>query len=253
VVGARLLPACALILAGCSEAAPLADAQAAVAATVAPAVVAVREIVPELPAPVPPTIHPAAVDLIVEFEVSSPAYYRSRLSGVYWPGGASGPTWGIGYDGGHQTRTRILDDWQTHEARQRLAETAGLTGNTARDRIPDWRDITTPFALASNVFAHASLPEYLRRAERAFGPSIDNVPATAEGALVSLVYNRGGSMTGNARREMRAIRDRCLPAGDVDCIAAELRAMCRLWEGTPNGPGLCRRRNAEADLAETPP
>ena len=67
---------------------------------------------------------------------------------------------------------------------------------------------------------------------------------------MSLVYNRGASMAGPRNAEKRAIRDVCLPAGDTQCVATELRAMCRLWAGTPNGPGLCARREDEARLAE---
>lgn len=241
------------LIAACGDGPPLERAQAAVSAYTAPVVVATREAVeavaPTLPPAPPPLIDPRAVDLIVEFEVSSPAYYGKRLSGVIWPGGASGATWGIGYDGGHQTRSVIRQDWHAHEAVEQLATTAGITGATARDRIGEWRGIITPYAYAYQVFAEASLPEYHARARRAFGQPFDALPPPAAGALTSLVYNRGASMTGNARREMRAIRDECLPPGDVVCIANEIRAMCRLWQGTPNGPGLCRRRDAEADLA----
>ena len=257
---ALVLPACALILAAC-QSPSIEGGQAAVSAAVAPVVVAAREAVPTLP-PQPvlpvatatpaPTVYPGAVDLIVEFEVSSPGYYGARLAGVYYPGGASGPTWGIGYDGGHQTSGVILHDWQLHESRERLAESAGVTGNTAKARIGEWQGIRTAYAYAYRVFADVSVPEYHRRAQRAFGDALGRLPPPAEGALVSLVYNRGGSMTGNARREMRAIRDECLPAADVACVARELRAMCRLWQGTPNGPGLCRRRDAEADLSLQP-
>lgn len=252
----------ALAVAGCGDpGTPVERAQAAVSAVTAPAVVAAREAVPTLP-PEPalpvatatpaPTVYPGAVDLIVEFEVSSPGYYGARLAGVYYPGGASGPTWGIGYDGGHQTSGVIRRDWQLHDARERLATSAGVTGSTAKARIGEWQGISTPYGYAYRVFADVSVPEYHRRAQRAFGDDLGNLPPPAEGALVSLVYNRGGSMTGNARREMRAIRDECLPAGDAHCVARELRAMCRLWQGTPNGPGLCRRRDAEADLAVSP-
>lgn len=257
VLPARAL-ALALLVAGCDQPPTVERGQAAVSAAIAPAVVAAREAVPTLPPepmlPVPtatpaPTVYPGAVDLIVEFEVSSPGYYGARLDGVYYPGGASGPTWGIGYDGGHQTSGMILRDWQLHDARERLATSAGVTGSTAKARIGEWQGISTPYGYAYRVFADVSVPEYHRRAQRAFGDALSDLPPPAEGALVSLVYNRGGSMTGNARREMRAIRDECLPAADAHCVARELRAMCRLWRGTPNGLGLCRRRDAEANLA----
>ena len=85
---ALVLSACALILAAC-QSPSIEGGQAAVSAAVAPVVVAAREAVPTLPPqpvlPVPtatpaPTVYPGAVDLIVQFEVSSPGYYGARLA-----------------------------------------------------------------------------------------------------------------------------------------------------------------------------
>jgi hypothetical protein len=56
-------------------------------------------------------------------------------------------------------------------------------------------------------------------------------------------------MAGERRREMRAIRDDCVPAADTACIAAQLRAMARLWVGPDIEGGMRRRRHAEAALA----
>src|SRR3546814_1265009 len=85
-----------------------------------------------------------------------------------WPGGSSGVTWGIGYDGGHQTQSVIVDDWQTHGQVDRLGGTAGITGRAAQTALPRFRDIPTPFDHASQVFEERSLVEYERRTERAF-------------------------------------------------------------------------------------
>lgn len=57
-------------------------------------------------------------------------------------------------------------------------------------------------------------------------------------------------MAGDSRREMKTIRDVCLPASDSACVARELRSMCRLWRGTSIEAGLCARREAEAKLSE---
>src|SRR5690606_8073680 len=166
------------------------------------------------------------------------AYYQKRLERPIWPGGASGVTWGIGYDGGHQVRSTIEDDWQAHAAVARLVTTAGVTGQRAQTALPAYRDIITPFDYAAEIFESRSLIEYERRAARAFDVDLADLPPGACAALVSLVYNRGGSMTGDSRREMKAIRDRCLPDRDYPCVAAELRAMERLWRGTVNYNGL---------------
>ncbi len=239
-----------------AEGAPLERVQTALADALTPPVVAVREGIqrvvppPAPPAPVLPLVDPRAVQLIVHYEVTSPAFYRARLQGVIWPSGASGATWGVGYDGGHQTRAVIERDWQRHQHRDLLSTTAGITGARARDLVRALGEVVTAYAYAFEVFEQSSLPVYHGRARRAFGASdFDRLSPAAAGALVSVVYNRGGGMAGDTRREMRTIRDDCMPSVDVHCIAREIRAMCRIWRGTPNDAGLCRRRNDEAALA----
>lgn len=231
------------------------DLQATVASAITPASGAVREAVdatvsaPAAQGPTPP-VSPAAVAHIIRWEVSSPAYYTRALQRPIWPGGASGVTWGIGYDGGHQSRAVIEADWHAHPHGQRLADTASITGNAARAALPRFRDIVTPFDLAVDVFERASLPVYHRTAVRAYGDGLLQLPLDAQGALVGNTYNRGGSMVGSRNIEKRTIRDECIPAGDLACIAAQLRAQCRLWQGTNLEAGLCARREDEARLVE---
>lgn len=233
------------------EAVPL---QADLAEIAFPAVVSARETVQAVvpPTPLPPIgderFIECATNLIVQWEISGPTVYMRKYEGVIWPGGASGPTWGIGYDGGHQTRATISLDWRAHGAVARLSDTAGVVGQPARDRVRggEWRGVVTPYPYAAQVFGDSTLPTYTAAARRAFGPPFDQQPATTRCSLVSLVYNRGGQMGGDRRREMRSIRDTCLPAADAACVARELVSMCRLWAGTPNGPGLCARRKDEA-------
>ena len=234
---------------------PLPQAVEAVADAVSTPLLAAQEAVETLTPTLPPpeaanaACRRVAAALIIRWEVSSPAFYRKKLEKPIWPGGASGVTWGIGYDGGHQTRATIVDDWQEHEAVERLGTTAGITGQQARAILSQYRDIPTAFEYASRVFEERSLIEYERRTERAFDTDLAAMKPGACAALVSLVYNRGASMTGDSRREMRNIRDQCLP-NDHACTAAELRSMKRLWRGTVNENGLSARREAEAQLAE---
>lgn len=215
---------------------------------------ALEDLTPLLPPPEPrdAACRRAAAALTLRWEVTSPAFYRKRLQLPVWPGGASGVTWGIGYDGGHQTRPVIVDDWLDHAQVDRLGSTAGVTGRDAQAVLPRFRDIATPFDHASRVFEERSLVEYERRTERAFRNGFTDLRPNACGAMVSLVYNRGAAMTGDSRREMRNIRDKCMPTQDYACIAAELRSMKRLWRGTVNENGLSARREAEAILVETP-
>lgn len=227
-------------------------AQLEVAEATVPAIVDVRAAIAEI-APPPPTdecyVHPDAVALIVRFEVTSPAYYSARLEGVIWPGLQSGATWGVGYDGGHQTRTRIVTDWHEHTHAERLASTAGVIGPRAKDLLPGLADVRTPYPLAASVFEAATLPTYCRLAERTFKGARELLPERAFGAIVATVFNRGVAMNGDKRREMKTIRDVCVPAGDVACLVREFRSMPRLWVGTPAENGLRNRYFATAELA----
>ncbi|MEN5208019.1 hypothetical protein ABE493_07835 [Stenotrophomonas terrae] len=230
------------------------DMQSATAAHAAPAIAAVRDVVQAvLPAPEddePPLVSPAAVAHIVRWEVTSPAYYQRKLQRPIWPGGASGVTWGIGYDGGHQSARLILRDWEAHPDAAQLAGTAGITGGRAKAALPAYRDIIVPFGLAERVFVDTSLPVYRRSTLHAYGDGALSLPPDAFGALLGNTYNRGSSMVGDRNREKRAIRDVCIPAGDVTCIGMQLRSQCRLWRDTALEAGLCGRRDSEAALAE---
>ena len=211
----------------------------------------VSEVFPVVPARagLSPRLAALSSVLIVRWEVGSPSRYTQRYAGVYWPGGASGPTWGIGYDGGHQTASAILRDWSEHPLSNRLAQTSGLTGQAAKLAVGRWRGITTPFILANSVFQNRTLPAYALQTERTLGTHYTTLPEPTQAALISLGYNRGWSMLGQRNVEKRAIKNDCLPRQDTACIAIQLRSMCRLWAGTPNGAGLCSRRNDEARVA----
>lgn len=193
-----------------------------------------------------------ARDLLLRWEVSGQARYQRDLQHPVWPGGASGVTWGIGYDGGHQYPATIIRDWGEHPAAQRLATTAGATGAEARAILPRYRDIIIAWADAVRVLDESSIPVYRARARRAYGRAFDSAPQGVQDALTSEVYNRGEGMAGPARAERRTIRDVCLPRRDAECVARQLEASCRVWAGTPNGPGLCARRRDEARVARNP-
>lgn len=189
-------------------------------------------------------------DVLVRWEVSSQQAYVRRWQWPIWPGGASGITWGIGYDGGHQSQPTILREWAQHPDRLRLGTTAGITGEAARAALPLYRDITVPWPMALDVLERHSVPRYWAVAVRAYGRQLREASPGVQCALLSEAYNRGESMAGERRRERRHIRDVCLPARDAQCVAEQLRASCRVWSNDRvNGPGLCARRQAEALIA----
>lgn len=168
-----------------------------------------------------------------------------------WPGGGSGITLGIGYDLGFVTPEQFEEDWSaflSSDEIERLKSAIGITGGSAQQRASQFKDITVTREQAEQVFKNRTLPLHSKRTEEAF-PGVDKLPPDAQGALVSLVFNRGPSMTGDRRKEMRAVRD-AVAQGDLQEIANQIRAMKRIWAGQGLN-GLLRRRDAEADLVES--
>lgn len=173
-----------------------------------------------------------------------------------WPGGASGITIGIGYDLGYMKEEEFRKDWGpylTEEEIERLVAVIGKNSKGAKDIAGQFSDIIIKRSDAEAVFTERSLPKYEEMTRRAF-PGFDSLPEDAQGALVSLVFNRGSSMNGDGRIEMRTIKDLVFVYEDrrdilLD-IAGEIRKMKRLWVGK-GLDGLLRRRDAEADLVES--
>lgn len=204
-----------------------------------------------MPEPAPKAVvAPEAVALMIRYEIISPAYYRKRLIRPIWPGGASGVTWCVGYDGGHQTRHVIAEDWIAHPAVGRLVNTAGLRGEKAKAALPDYRDIISDYPLCEKVFGERTLIQYERRTARLFRNGYDDLPFLVKGVLVSLVYNRGDSTVGDSRREMKTMVVECVPHGDLVCLAREFRKSKRVWNGSSIEAGMHRRREEEAALIE---
>ncbi len=186
---------------------------------------------------------------LVEFEVSSEENYEKKLVRPTWPGGASGVTIGIGYDLGYNTPTQIGADWQGHlpdEDVDRLVAVAGLKGSAAEAARAKVATVRVPLPAARVVFYTRTLPRYAADTRRAY-PGAERLPADAQSAMLSLVFNRGTAMQGDRRREMREIVP-LVAARDLTGIAARLRSMKRLWEALP---GLIKRREAEAILVES--
>lgn len=189
------------------------------------------------------------LDQLVSFEVSSPAYYRKRLSHPTWPGVDSGATIGIGYDLGMSPAAEARADWSPHvdsATLDRLLTAVGITGSRAQALVASLADITIALESAEAVFYSRSLP-LAAKTTRALYPGIERLPADAQSMLLSLVYNRGASTAGPRRTEMANLKDLIAAPSpqDLDAIAAQLEAMVRLW---PDTPGLRDRRITEAAL-----
>lgn len=198
-------------------------------------------------------LNDASMNLILRFEVGGgESYYNQNLRFPTWPEGQSGITIGVGYDLGYNTENTISNDWgQSVEKSKidRLLTCAKKTGTAAQQILNTVKDIEIPWSAAFSVYNNVTIPKFWTLTCSTF-PGVENVDPNCQGALLSLVFNRGGSLKGDSRLEMRNIRD-LVPKKDYTNIASQIRAMKRLWQGTSIEKGMSRRRDAEADLVLT--
>lgn len=186
------------------------------------------------------------LDFIIERETGGPDEYNPHPE---WPGEASGITIGVGYDLGFNSSASISREWSEHVTRAdlaRLVACTGIRGDDARLLLFTVRDIRISWESALEVFKQVTVPKFYLQMLRIY-PQADQLEPNQTAALLSLVFNRGSSLTGDRRREMLAIQS-ALSAGKLAEVPDLLRSMQRLW---PDTKGLRIRRELEAELFET--
>jgi len=190
-----------------------------------------------------------SVDLIIQFEVGGRAYYEKALQKPTWAGGDSGITIGLGYDCGYNTEKQFFKDWGnqlTPNFLEPLRRVVGLKGEQAKSMLRgELLQVRVPYNAAYEVFVKCSIPRYYALT-KAIYPELDTLNEDTQGALVSMVYNRGNKIEGDSRLEMKAIVD-MVAKQDYLGIAEEIEKSKRLWE-SKGLDGLVKRREAEADL-----
>jgi len=195
-------------------------------------------------------LNEASMNLILRFEVGGgESYYNRFLRFPTWPKGQSGVTIGVGYDLGYNTENTIQSDWGQNLSKEkvdRLLQCAGKTGISARDALNSVKDIEVLWPAAFSVYEQVTIPKFWKLTCSVF-PGSEDLNPNCQGALLSLVFNRGGSLKGDRRTEMKNIRN-LVTNKDYRGIAEQIRAMKRLWRGTEIEKGMARRRDAEADL-----
>lgn len=191
-------------------------------------------------------------NLILKYEVGGGAsYYNKALKHPCYPGGASGVTIGIGYDLGYNSKDQFANDWKSilpDDTYSRLQACLGAKGESAKQLIRNVKDIEIAWEDASEVFKKETLPRFIKETLKAF-PGADTLHPDAFGALVSIVFNRGASTTGNSRVEMAAIRS-LISSKNYKQIAQQIRNMKRLWIGK-GLDGLLKRRDEEALIVDS--
>lgn len=194
-----------------------------------------------------------SIDIIVNHEIGSPAYYNKRLRTPVWPGGSSGVTIGIGYDLGYNSPEQIKKDWGhvlSEADIKTLIKCSGLKGAPAKSQLNNdkaLKSVIVTLESAKKVFYESALPRYARMTAAIY-PGLDELKPDAIGALISMVYNRGASLAGASRKEMRNIVEH-VKNKDYAKIAYEIDASKRLWEGK-NLNGLITRRKEEAKMVK---
>jgi peptidoglycan hydrolase-like protein with peptidoglycan-binding domain len=208
-----------------------------------------------------PLLATNGVAFIASEETGGLSYYEDVTRWPHYPGHASGVTIGIGFDLRHNSEAQFRLFWEGHLSRKTLDELArdiGRAGSEKRVKELKRLGIEIPFAAAWEVFIDKTLPIYYRQTEAIF-PSLGRLPELCRSVLVSIVFNRGNSLDGPTRKEMRAIRDILARAAEplqhkrrVQMILEEVEdqivAMKRLWNPAS---GVYKRRQAEANLWRT--
>ena len=199
----------------------------------------------ELPEPSPELTAPG-VTFIGREEGSSPAEYRRRYKHPEWPTADSGITIGIGYDLRFVNESKLKSDWGhllPAETINRLVPVVGTRGT--RDLLAKVADLEVPLSAAISVFLSRMMPEHLGHTRTSY-PTLDTLPPARRTALISLVFNRGGELEGDRRREMKRMHE-LLAAGDLAAVADQFEAMERLWDPVKER-GVIERRRREATL-----
>lgn len=195
---------------------------------------------------------PNTLDLLLKHEVGGgQKYYEKFLSGFTWPGEASGPTIAIGIDCAYYTQDELADIFSFLDDKQikLIQKSSGKTGLKGKEytKILKSAQIKVSWNDAISIFNNLTWNKFSKLAEKTF-PGLENLCDDAYGAIVSLVFNRGTSLTGERRLEMRNIKN-LVPKKKYKDIANEFRKMKRIWAGK-NVDGLLRRRDDEASLVD---
>jgi GH24 family phage-related lysozyme (muramidase) len=193
-----------------------------------------------------------SLDLIINAEVSSLSAYNTKYKFPILPGEDSGITIGIGYDLGHVSASKFDEDWGTilnTSIMNKLHKAVGKTKTAAKAIFTtEIKMIEISWEKAIEVFYTKSMPKYAKDTIGIYD-GVQLLPPDAQGALVSLVYNRGTSFTRPSeerRKEMKNIAKH-VANKDLEKIADEIISMKRLWDINISR-GLHIRRDNEAAL-----
>ncbi|ENM5764251.1 peptidoglycan-binding protein, partial [Vibrio mimicus] len=185
-------------------------------------------------------------------------YYELVTRWPHYPGHASGITIGVGYDLRFNEIDNFIESWGEYLPRPHVDELSKDIGKKgSKERATELKNmgVQVPFKFAWPVFTHLTLPRFYNDTKSIY-PSIDSLPEFCRAVLVSLVFNRGTSLMGASRKEMKVIQNILNTADNpnleksekivlLGSVEEEILSMKRLW--APSS-GLIKRRQSEANL-----
>ena len=202
-------------------------------------------------------LHTDGIAFIAKEETGGLSYYENITQWPHFPGYSSGITIGAGYDLRFNTESNFREVWGEYLSDftiEELIKDIGKKGTKERARELKDMGIVIPFKFAWPAFISHTLPEYYNHTESIYS-SLDELPDLCRSVLVSLVFNRGYSLSGSRRREMKNIQTILSQASetlDIDDkkdiligVEDEILSMKRLWG---HSSGLSKRRQSEANL-----
>lgn len=196
-----------------------------------------------------------SIDHIIYYEVGGRSYYNAKYTKPIvpaWQTTSSGVTVGFGFDLGYNTPTQIKNAFQgvaSDSEIKAMQSVSGLKGKSAYyNGLPKVKNsIHFTYEQSEEVFKRDSLPRFTKQTADAFKLTKTRLHPHSNGALTSLVFNRGPSLSSSdSRREMRNIKYN-ISIKREDKIPSDIRSMKRLWSYTKL-KGLHLRRDAEAKL-----
>ncbi|MDO6709008.1 hypothetical protein, partial [Photobacterium sp. 1_MG-2023] len=171
---------------------------------------------------------------------------ESYASKPYFAGGLSGITIGYGYDLGYQNESTVRRELNGLYSNDDIDSLVAVIGKTSVDAVRSLSNVSNIEISKDNAktLAVRMKLRYSDRVVRIY-PEAINLHPDCQGALLSLVINRGSSLSGERRSEMKNIQTH-LKNKRYDLIAGEIRSMKRLWRA--NQSGLLKRREYEAKV-----
>lgn len=199
---------------------------------------------PNFPDPLVIPLSEGTVDLIIDHETGGRTYYTKYYEKPQDPGFSSGVTVGFGYDLKFHTKDQIKRDWAGVASPfeiQNMMSVAGLDGSYYT-RIRS--NVHISWEEAKTVFFRTTLPRWAKNTKSTYNLSETTLHPDSNGAMVSLSFNRGTSLTGSKRGEMKKIKD-YIASGRVSEVRQLFYDMQKYW---PSHARLKQRRREEGDF-----